>query len=73
MISGWNLIAQARKLYPGQALRVMTQMGERIILPHELIEEVRNERRMNFPHGLVEVSDEICTLHLASSVLVMGS
>ncbi|KAI1780226.1 cytochrome P450 [Hypoxylon cercidicola] len=52
--SGGSLVAQARKLYPGQAYRVMTNIGERVIVPHELLEEVRNERRLHFGHGFVE-------------------
>ncbi|KAI1760692.1 cytochrome P450 [Hypoxylon sp. FL1150] len=52
--SGLSLITQARRLYPGQAFRVMTQMGERVILPYELIEEVRNQRRLHFGSALVD-------------------
>jgi hypothetical protein len=39
---------QAETLYPGEAFRVITDLGEVVILPPELGDEVRNEPKLSF-------------------------
>jgi hypothetical protein len=39
---------QAESLYPGQPFRIITDLGEVVILPPELADELRNEPRLSF-------------------------
>jgi hypothetical protein len=39
---------KAESLYPGQPFRIITDLGEVVILPPELADEIRNEPKLSF-------------------------
>lgn len=47
---------QAESLYPGQPFRIITDLGEVVILPPELADEIRNENRLSFSAAAMVVS-----------------
>lgn len=49
------MLVQARERYPTQPYRINVEMGERIVLPPEFIEEIRNEPNLVFEGSFVEV------------------
>ncbi|KAI0831537.1 cytochrome P450 [Hypoxylon sp. FL0890] len=46
-----SVMKEARKKYPNQPWRVLTDFGDRIVLPPHLIEDIRNEQNMHFLKG----------------------
>lgn len=43
-----ELMRQAESLYPGQPFRIITDLGEVVMLPPELGDEIRNEPKLSF-------------------------
>ncbi|KAI2472417.1 cytochrome P450 [Annulohypoxylon bovei var. microspora] len=52
--SAESLLNQAREKHPHQPWRIMTDFGERVILPAELMEEIRNTSDMSFTEAFHE-------------------
>lgn len=46
---------EAKEKYPHKPWRVMTDLGERVVLTPELMEEIRNDPKLSFKEGLAEV------------------
>ncbi|KAI1408726.1 cytochrome P450 [Hypoxylon sp. FL1857] len=49
--SSLSLVDEARKKFPNQPWRVLTDYGDRIVLPPHLIKDIRNEKNMHFLKG----------------------
>ncbi|KAK1561294.1 cytochrome P450 [Colletotrichum navitas] len=47
-----RLFEEGRKKFPTQPYRMMTDVGEIIILPNEFAHDIRNERALNMPQAL---------------------
>ncbi|KAI1445333.1 cytochrome P450 [Annulohypoxylon stygium] len=52
--SAGNLLDEAKEKYPHKPWRVMTDLGERVVLTPELMEEIRNDPKLSFKEGLAE-------------------
>ncbi|KAI0148188.1 cytochrome P450 [Hypoxylon sp. NC0597] len=46
-----SVVDEARKKYPDQTWRILTDFGDRIVLPAHLIKDIRNEPNMHFLKG----------------------
>lgn len=47
-------MTKARALYPGQPYRVDTDLGEVVMLPPALADEIRNEPKLSFGGALLQ-------------------
>lgn len=47
---------KAESLYPGQPFRIITDLGEVVMLPPELADEIRNESKLSFSAAIAIVS-----------------
>ncbi|KAI1497974.1 cytochrome P450 [Biscogniauxia marginata] len=43
-----ELLAEARKLYPNQIFRIMTDLGDVVMLPPQFADEIQNESKLSF-------------------------
>ncbi|KAI1490402.1 cytochrome P450 [Biscogniauxia mediterranea] len=50
--SSKSILKNARKQYGNQPFRMITDLGEVVILPSEFIDEIRNEPKLSFSGGL---------------------
>ena len=46
---------RAESLYPGQPFRIVTDLGEVVMLPPELADEIRNEPNLSFSAAIAIV------------------
>ena len=46
--SAKQLIAKARSMYPGKPFRIMSDLGELVILPPTFADEIRNSPNLSF-------------------------
>ncbi|KAH9908976.1 cytochrome P450 [Xylariomycetidae sp. FL2044] len=47
MTSARSFLARARAQYPGQPVRMNTQLGDSIVLPHQFIDEIKSDPRIS--------------------------
>ncbi|OHF04060.1 ent-kaurene oxidase [Colletotrichum orchidophilum] len=49
-----NLLERGRKQYPGQLYRLMTDVGEAVIIPSEFVHDIRNEPDLSFMRAFAD-------------------
>ncbi|KAI1338392.1 cytochrome P450 [Xylariaceae sp. FL0016] len=54
LTSAKDLLNEARVKFPEQAVRVLTDLGDCVVLPPELADEVRNEPKVDFMSAVLE-------------------
>ncbi|KAI1372658.1 cytochrome P450 monooxygenase [Hypoxylon crocopeplum] len=71
LTSSENLMAQAREMYPNQPYHVMTESGERIVLPPEFTKEISAEPNLHFRPAFDEVDwHEVALAPFAADLIV---
>lgn len=65
---------QAEVLYPGQPFRILSDLGEVVILPPELGDEIRNESKLSFAAAVAIVCSSYNVPHHPShaDIVVIG-
>ncbi|KAL4734229.1 cytochrome P450 [Aspergillus similis] len=54
LTSSTRLFARARVLFPNEAYRMLTDLGDVVVIPRGLIDEIRNETKLSFPAANME-------------------
>ncbi|KAK2752693.1 hypothetical protein FQN54_008071 [Arachnomyces sp. PD_36] len=54
LTSSTRLFSKARVLFPNQAYRMLTDLGDVLVIPRQLIDEIRNESKLSFPAANME-------------------
>lgn len=54
LIQSSRLFVKARELYPNQPYRMITDLGHVVVLPHDLVDEIRNNTQLSFPAANLE-------------------
>ncbi|KAK5997605.1 Cytochrome P450 monooxygenase hepE [Cladobotryum mycophilum] len=54
LLSSTHLFKKARELFPDQPYRMLTDLGDVVVLPHRLVDEIRNEAKLSFPAANLE-------------------
>ncbi|KAI5923216.1 cytochrome P450 [Camillea tinctor] len=52
--SARDILEKAKKLYPDQPYRMITDFGEVVILPSKFMDEIRNEPKLSFVGGIAQ-------------------
>ncbi|KAI0014520.1 hypothetical protein F4780DRAFT_249838, partial [Xylariomycetidae sp. FL0641] len=52
--SSQQLMDKARSLYPGRPYRMLTDLGEQLVLPPAFADEIRNEPKLSFTAGILQ-------------------
>lgn len=71
--SGKELLDQARLRFPGVPYRMITDLGNVVVLPPELGDEVRNKPQLSFIATILEVRDEDFERSCSEADLPTGS
>ncbi|KAF1352010.1 hypothetical protein BDV97DRAFT_397066 [Delphinella strobiligena] len=66
-----TLMSDARKLYPGQPYKIITDVGEVLVLPPTVAEEIRNNSDLNLARAMEVVWISFSRFEFGSLLIVM--
>lgn len=64
-------MSDARKLYPGQPYKIITDVGEVLVLPPTVAEEIRNNSDLNLARAMEVVWISFSRFEFGSLLIVM--